>query len=100
MVPDICLGLVNGYQGIIKKIWYWPQDDPKSHKLPAAIFVECPRYSGTYDSLYIKNITSQIYQVLKHQAGIVLIHHGFLFLQWLLNWRINLETNFLMNSFH
>ena len=51
-------------------------------------------------SMYIENLTLQIYQVLKYQAGMVLIHHRFLSLQWLLDGGINLEINFLVNSSH
>jgi hypothetical protein len=38
--------LVNGAQGVIQKIWYAPNSNPKKGHLPAVIFVSCPDYSG------------------------------------------------------
>ena len=59
LVPQFYLGLVNGSQGIVKKIWYQPQDDPKTHKLPAVVFVECPGYSGMYVCLHIQTLSDK-----------------------------------------
>jgi hypothetical protein len=41
--PKICL--VNGAQGIVKKIWFDQGSNPCSH-LPAVVFVEFSGYSG------------------------------------------------------
>jgi ATP-dependent DNA helicase PIF1 len=38
-------GLVNGAQGIVKKIWFDQGSNPRSH-LPAVVFVEFNGYSG------------------------------------------------------
>jgi len=38
-------GLVNGSQGVVKKIWYTPGADPKTD-LPSVVFVECEGYKG------------------------------------------------------
>ncbi len=42
-------GLVNGSQGIVKKIWYAPGADPKND-LPSVVFVECEGYKGETNS--------------------------------------------------
>src|SRR6266487_3231879 len=39
------LGLVNGSQGIVKKIWFNFGTNPRSH-LPAVVFVKFDGYSG------------------------------------------------------
>ena len=59
LVPQFYLGLVNRSQGIVKKIWYQPWDDPKTHKLPAVVFVECPGYSGMYVCLHIQTLSDK-----------------------------------------
>lgn len=42
------LGLVNGAQGIVRRIWYRPSNNPREH-LPAVVFVECKGYSGPHN---------------------------------------------------
>lgn len=39
------LGLVNGAQGTVKKIWYHCDANPKT-ALPSVVFVECNGYTG------------------------------------------------------
>jgi len=41
----LCIGLVNGSQGVVKKIWFNHGSNPRSH-LPAVVFVECEGYTG------------------------------------------------------
>lgn len=41
------IGLVNGAQGVVRKIWYAPNADiHQKCELPAVVFVEIPGYSG------------------------------------------------------
>jgi hypothetical protein len=40
-------GLVNGTQGVVKKLWYLQGSNPKKD-LPAVVFVQCPEYTGMY----------------------------------------------------
>jgi len=42
-------GLVNGSQGVVKKIWYAPGAGPKID-LPSVVFVECKGYKGETNS--------------------------------------------------
>jgi len=42
-------GLVNGSQGVVKKIWYAPGAGPKID-LPSVVFVECEGYKGETNS--------------------------------------------------
>ena len=53
-------GLVNGAQGIVKKIWYNQGSNPQSH-LPAVVFVK------------LENVIL----VQRPQVGQSLIQHGF-----------------------
>jgi ATP-dependent DNA helicase PIF1 len=39
------LGLVNGAQGVVKKIWFHQGSNPRSH-LPAVVFVQFDGYTG------------------------------------------------------
>ncbi|KAJ7840441.1 hypothetical protein B0H13DRAFT_1486642, partial [Mycena leptocephala] len=39
------LGLVNGCQGVVKKICYLPGSDVRAN-IPSVVFVECDGYSG------------------------------------------------------
>jgi hypothetical protein len=39
------IGLVNGCQGIIKKIWFNPGTDPQK-SLPSVVFLKCDGYTG------------------------------------------------------
>jgi hypothetical protein len=41
----LCTGLVNGSQGVIKKIWFNRGSNPCSH-LPAVVFVEFQGHTG------------------------------------------------------
>jgi len=49
---NIHLGLVNGYQGVVKKICYNQTSDPKWGDLPAVVFVQCDGYSGIIHTGY------------------------------------------------
>jgi hypothetical protein len=44
-LTEIDSGLVNGAQGIVKKIWYHPGSNPRVN-LPSVVFVQCAGYSG------------------------------------------------------
>lgn len=46
-------GLVNGSQGIIRKIWFNHGTNPRSH-LPAVIFVEFEGYDGEFNLFSLK----------------------------------------------
>lgn len=39
------LGLVNGSQGVVKKIWFTRRSNPKK-ELPSVVFVNFPGYTG------------------------------------------------------
>ena len=43
----LCIGLVNGSQGVVKKIWFNHGSNPRSH-LPAVVFVEFEGYTGPH----------------------------------------------------
>ena len=45
MITNTIIGLVNGVQCIIKKIWYYANATP-GKDLPAVVWVECNGYSG------------------------------------------------------
>lgn len=45
MINNI-VGLVNGAQGTVKRIWYQPRAIPKDGDLPSVVFVKCDGYSG------------------------------------------------------
>jgi len=49
---NIHLGLVNGYQGVVKKIRYNQTSDPKWGDLPVVVFVQCDGYSGIIHTGY------------------------------------------------
>jgi ATP-dependent exoDNAse (exonuclease V) alpha subunit len=38
-------GLVNGSQGIVKKVWFRPRSNPQTH-LPDVVFVKFEGYTG------------------------------------------------------
>jgi hypothetical protein len=53
--------LVNGTQGVIKKIWYHARSDPKKD-LPAVIFVDFPGYTGEFSELCLIDVdTDQVF---------------------------------------
>jgi hypothetical protein len=41
------IGLVNGAQGLIKKVWFNQGSNPQSH-LPAVVFVKFNQWSGMF----------------------------------------------------
>jgi ATP-dependent DNA helicase PIF1 len=54
-------GLVNGTQGVVRKIWYHPRSDPKKD-LPAVVFVDCPGYTGEFSELHLIDVdTDQVF---------------------------------------
>jgi hypothetical protein len=44
-LPAYLLGLVNGAQGVVKKVWCHPGSNVRTH-LPAVVFVKFDGYSG------------------------------------------------------
>ena len=55
ILKSFSLGLVNGTQGIVKKIWFHQGSNPHSH-LPAVVFVKFDGYTGKIMGMILKNI--------------------------------------------
>jgi ATP-dependent DNA helicase PIF1 len=55
ILKSFSLGLVNGAQGIVKKIWFHQGSNPCSH-LPAVVFVKFDGYTGKMIGMILINI--------------------------------------------
>jgi len=49
-LTSLSIGLVNGAQGVVKKVWFDQGSNPQSH-LPVVVFVKFDGYTGMSSSL-------------------------------------------------
>ena len=73
----IYLGLVNGCQGVVKKICCNQTSNSKKGDLPAIVFFQCNGYSGRIAQFAFLALINTETQVLQHQDEAELIPLGF-----------------------